>query len=40
LLARHGDNLSKAAQAAGISRTFLYELIKKTTGEDGGGDPA
>jgi DNA-binding NtrC family response regulator len=40
LLSRHGDNLSKAAQAAGISRTFLYELIKKTTGEDSGGEGA
>jgi len=40
LLARHGDNLTRAAQTAGISRTLLYELIKKTTGEDSGGDPA
>ena len=39
LLARHGDNLSRAAQAAGISRTFLYELIRKTTGENTDDSP-
>jgi DNA-binding NtrC family response regulator len=33
LLARHGDNLSRAAQAAGISRSFLYDLLRKATGE-------
>jgi DNA-binding NtrC family response regulator len=33
LIARTGGNLTKAAQAAGISRSFLYDLVKKTTGE-------
>jgi transcriptional regulator with GAF, ATPase, and Fis domain len=35
LLARHQGNVTKAAAAAGVSRTFLYELMKKTTGEAG-----
>ena len=33
LLARHGDNLTRAAQAAGVSRSFLYDLLRKATGE-------
>jgi transcriptional regulator with GAF, ATPase, and Fis domain len=36
LLARHKNNVSRAAAAAGVSRTFLYELIKRTTGEEPG----
>lgn len=34
LVERHRGNISKAATAAGVSRTFLYELIERTTGED------
>jgi transcriptional regulator with GAF, ATPase, and Fis domain len=33
LMSRHGDNMSRAAQAAGISRSFLYDLLRKATGE-------
>jgi transcriptional regulator with GAF, ATPase, and Fis domain len=33
LLSRNGDNLSRAAQIAGVSRSFLYDLIRKTTGQ-------
>jgi two-component system, NtrC family, response regulator HydG len=34
LLERHRGNVSQAATAAGVSRTFLYELLKRTTGEE------
>ena len=34
LLERHAGNVSRAADAAGLSRRALYDLIKRTTGED------
>jgi DNA-binding NtrC family response regulator len=40
LLARHHGNVSQAATAAGVSRTFLYELLRRTTGEEGAEDAA
>jgi transcriptional regulator with GAF, ATPase, and Fis domain len=33
LMARNGDNATRAAQAAGVSRSFLYDLLRKATGE-------
>jgi two-component system, NtrC family, response regulator len=33
LLERHDDNISRAAEAAGLSRRALYDLIKRTTGD-------
>jgi DNA-binding NtrC family response regulator len=33
LLERHRDNISEAAQAAGLSRKALYDLIRRSTGE-------
>ncbi len=36
LLERHRDNISEAAQAAGLSRKALYDLIRRTTGETPG----
>ena len=33
LLARHDNNLTRAAQAADVSRKHLYDLIRKTRGE-------
>jgi DNA-binding NtrC family response regulator len=33
LLARHKGNISQAAEAAGLSRKHLYELIRRTVGE-------
>jgi len=38
LMARNGDNASRAAKAAGVSRSFLYDLLRKTTGETDEGD--
>jgi DNA-binding NtrC family response regulator len=40
LLDRHRGNVSQAAAAAGVSRTFLYELLRKTTGEEGEPPPS
>jgi DNA-binding NtrC family response regulator len=33
LLERHGKNISRAAEAAGLSRRALYDLLERTTGE-------
>jgi DNA-binding NtrC family response regulator len=33
LLERHGQNISRAADAAGLSRRALYDLIERTTGD-------
>jgi transcriptional regulator with GAF, ATPase, and Fis domain len=38
LLERQDHNISRAAEAAGLSRRALYDLIKRTTGEDAGDD--
>jgi DNA-binding NtrC family response regulator len=35
LLKRHRGNVTQAAASAGLSRKHLYDLIKKTTGEEG-----
>ncbi|MBL9028231.1 MAG: helix-turn-helix domain-containing protein, partial [Myxococcales bacterium] len=29
LLERHGRNVSEAAQAAGVDRTYVYRLIRR-----------
>jgi DNA-binding NtrC family response regulator len=34
LLERHSSNISRSADAAGLSRRALYDLIRRTTGED------
>jgi DNA-binding NtrC family response regulator len=38
LLERHHGNISRAADAAGLSRRALYDLIERTTGEELGAD--
>jgi DNA-binding NtrC family response regulator len=38
LIERHGDNLTRAAAAAGLSRKHLYALLKRTTGQAAPGD--
>ncbi len=38
LLERHGGNVSRAADAADLSRRALYDLIRRTTGEDAGDE--
>jgi len=39
LLERHGGNISRAADAAGLSRRALYDLIARTGGQSSGEDP-
>jgi transcriptional regulator with GAF, ATPase, and Fis domain len=34
LMERHGHNATRAAAAAGVSRSFLYDLLRKATGEE------
>lgn len=34
LIDRHKGNMSQAAEAAGLSRKHLYELLRKVRGED------
>jgi len=33
LMSRNSDNATRAAQSAGVSRSFLYDLLRKATGE-------
>jgi DNA-binding NtrC family response regulator len=34
LLPRHGGNMTRAAEAAGLSRKHLYELVRRVTGTE------
>jgi DNA-binding NtrC family response regulator len=40
LLHRHGNNVSQAASAAGLSRKHLYDLIRRTVGSIDPSDPS
>ena len=40
LMKRHRDNVQKAAEAAGLSRKHLYELLRRVQGDSGDEPPS